>query len=420
MIWHDRLENGIRVVSERMEHYRSVSLGIWVDAGSICERAEESGVSHFIEHMLFKGTATRAASDIASEMDAVGGNLNAFTAKECTCFYAKVLDEHIALAADMLSDILLQSKLSPEDIEREKGVVVEEIRMTQDSPEDVVHETLCTLIYEGTPLEKPILGTQESVRSFSRDTLAGYMDRLYRVDDIVIACAGSFEREALLSLLNGRFAAAKTGGGRERKAGVFGAGRRIRCFEKDVEQTHLCFGLPGLAADDERRYAMLVLNNALGGSMSSRLFQKIREEKGLAYTIYSYPTSYADTGYFALYAGTGADAAAEVARLVLDELALIRREGFTKEEFRRAKDQLRGNYLLGQENTGSRSSAIGKAELLLGEVVEEEELLSRLERVSEEDVAAIIPVVLDEEKLCASVVGKLGKESREIETMVKG
>ena len=420
MVWRDRLENGVRVVSERMEHYRSVSLGVWVDAGSICEQAEESGVSHFIEHMLFKDTGKRSAADIAAEMDAVGGNLNAFTSKECTCFYAKVLDENIGLAADMLSDILLASKLNPQDIEREKGVVIEEINMTQDTPEDVAHETLCTLLFEGTPLEKPILGSKETVRSFTRNTLTGYMDRLYRADDIVISCAGSIEREALLRLLNERFVAIQPGGGREKKAGSYGAGRRVVSIGKDVEQTHICLGLPGLAADDERRYAMLVLNNALGGSMSSRLFQKIREEKGLAYTIYSYPTSFADTGYFALYAGTGADTAAQVARLVLDELALIRKEGFTKAEFTRAKDQLRGNYLLGQESTGARGSAIGKAELLANEVIEEEELLARLERVDEGALEAIIPVVLDEEKLCASIVGKLGKESKEIETMVRG
>ncbi len=420
MIWHDRLDNGIRIVSERMEHYRSLSMGVWVDAGSICETAAEAGVSHFIEHMLFKGTKNRSAADIASEMDAVGGNLNAFTAKECTCFYAKVLDEHMELAADMLSDILMNSNLFPEDIEREKGVVVEEIHMTQDSPEDVAHEALCTLLFEGTPLEKPILGTEATVRAFTRDTLTGYMGRLYRADDIVIACAGSFSREALISTLNARFAALPAGGGRERKAGRYGAGRRVRAIHKDVEQTHLCFGLPGVPADDDRRFPMLVLNNALGGSMSSRLFQKVREEKGLAYTIYSYPTAYADTGYFALYAGTGVEASPEVARLILEELALLRKEGFTPEEFTRAKDQLRGNYLLGQENTGARSSAIGKAELLLGEVMSEEELLSRLERIRMEDVLSIIPYVLDEEKLCASIVGKLGKESKEIETMVKG
>lgn len=420
MIWHDTLDNGIRVVSERMEHYRSVSMSVWVDAGSICEHEGEAGVSHFIEHMVFKGTQTREASAIASEMDAVGGNLNAFTAKECTCFYAKVLDENIELAADMLADILLRPKLDPEDIKREKGVVIEEIHMTQDSPEDVAHETLCSLLYEGTPLEKPILGSEQSVRSFSRESVTTYMDRLYRTDDIVISCAGSIEREKLIPLLNARFAAAKTGGGRARRAGAYGAGHRVKTVEKDVEQTHICMGLPGLAADDERRYAMLVLNNALGGSMSSRLFQKIREQKGLAYTIYSYPTAYADTGYFALYAGTGASVAAEVAKLVLEELALIRRDGFTKEEFNRAKDQLRGNYLLGLESTSAIGAAIGKAELLLGEVIPEEELLAKLESVGEEDVRAIIPVVLDTDRLCASIVGRLGKESKEIETMVRG
>lgn len=420
MIRHDKLKNGVRVVSEQAESFRSVSMGVWVDAGSVSESEKLSGISHFIEHMLFKGTQKRTAADIAAQMDAVGGNLNAFTAKECTCFYAKVLGEDIGLAADMLSDILLRSKFDPADIEKEKGVVTEEILMTGDSPEDVAHDALCTLLFEGTPLEKPILGSAQTVASFTREDITGYMDRLYRAGDIVISCAGSFEHDALIEVLESCFASVLPGGGRERRAGKLGPGRRVRFCEKDVEQTHICIGLPGMSAEDGRRFAMLVLNNALGGSMSSRLFQKVREEMGLAYTIYSYPTSYADTGYFALYAGTGADTAAKVARLMTDELALLRRTGLTRDEFVRAKDQLRGNYIMGQESTGARSSAIGKAELLQGRVMTEEELLGTLEAVTLDDVNGIIPEICDENAMCATLVGRAGKNIDEIERMIKG
>ena len=420
MIRHDQLKNGVRVVSERMDHYRSLSMGVWVDAGSVSESAEQSGISHFIEHMLFKGTQKRTASDIASEMDAVGGNLNAFTAKECTCFYAKVLGEDIGLAADMLSDIVLHSRFDPDDIGKEKGVVTEEILMTSDSPEDVAHDALCTLLFEGTPLEKPILGSAQTVAAFTREGIGSYMDSLYRAGDIVISCAGSFEHDALISLLEERFSDIPAGGGRARRAGSYGPGRRVRFCEKDVEQTHICIGLPGMSAEDDRRYAMLVLNNAVGGSMSSRLFQKVREEMGLAYSIYSYPTSYADTGYFALYAGTGTDTAAKVAGIMLDELAQLRRSGITQDEFTRAKDQLRGNYIMGQESTGARSSAIGKAELLQGRVMSEKELLNALERVTLDDVNGIIPEISDADAMCATLVGRAGKNIDEIERMIKG
>lgn len=414
MIFRDTLENGIRVIAEQMPHYRSVSMGVWVDAGSICEQGQELGSSHFIEHMLFKGTEKRSAQDIAAEMDAIGGNLNAFTAKECTCYYAKVLGEHLDKAADVLSDIVRHSRFDEEDIEREKGVVLEEILMTEDSPEDVAHENLCELLYENQPLATPILGTEETVRSFSRDSLLSYMGRHYMPNNTVISCAGSFERDKLMDTLNACFCGGGTGERAGRGGSVLPGGKRFRAVKKDIEQVHLCIGFPGFALEEAGHYPLFVLNNALGGSMSSRLFQSIREERGLAYSVYSYPSSYKDTGYFALYAGTGENTADEVTALILKELEDIRKNGITKEEFLRSKDQLKGSYMLGQESTSARSNAIGKMELLLGKVSTEEEVIRRIEEITLDDVMAIIPKVLDPDAMCASVVGRVDAVSEKL------
>lgn len=419
MVFRDKLENGIRVIGEPMPHYRSVSMGVWVDAGSVCENEAEAGASHFIEHMLFKGTERRTAAEIAAEMDAIGGNLNAFTAKECTCFYAKVLDEHLPRAADMLADLLRSSKFDEADIEREKGVVCEEILMTEDSPEDMAHETLCALLYENTPLAKPILGTQESVRSFTRETLMDYMGRHYMPNNIVISCAGHFEREALMDALNRYFAGGGMGERSPRKVSTLSGGHRFRAVEKDIEQVHLCLGFPGFALDEDGQYALFVLNNALGGSMSSRLFQSIREARGLAYSVYSYPSSYTETGYFALYAGTGEGTAEQVTALILEELEKLRKNGLTKEEFIRSKEQLKGSYMLGQESTSARSNAIGKMELLRGRVYSEEEIMQRIERITMDDVQAILPKVLDANAMCASAVGRVENIAEKLQEMLQ-
>lgn len=419
MVFRDKLENGIRVIGEPMPHYRSVSMGVWVDAGSVCENEAEAGASHFIEHMLFKGTERRTAAEIAAEMDAIGGNLNAFTAKECTCFYAKVLDEHLPRAADMLADLLRNSKFDEADIEREKGVVCEEILMTEDSPEDMAHETLCALLYEDTPLAKPILGTQESVRSFTRETLMDYMGRHYMPNNIVISCAGHFEREALMDALNRYFAGGGMGERSPRKVSTLSGGHRFRAVEKDIEQVHLCLGFPGFALDEDGQYALFVLNNALGGSMSSRLFQSIREARGLAYSVYSYPSSYTETGYFALYAGTGEGTAEQVTALILEELEKLRKNGLTKEEFIRSKEQLKGSYMLGQESTSARSNAIGKMELLRSRVYSEEEIMQRIERITMDDVQAILPKVLDANAMCASAVGRVENIAEKLQKMLQ-
>ncbi|NCB31587.1 MAG: insulinase family protein, partial [Clostridia bacterium] len=382
MILTDRLKNGMQVVAEPMEGVRSVSMGVWIAAGPVYEARNEAGISHMIEHMLFKGTQRRPASQIAAEMDGLGGNLNAFTAKECTCFYAKVLDEHLPKALDILQDLVRYSRIDPQDLAREQGVVCEEILMMEDSPEELVHELLGETIYGDTPLSRQILGTQESVRAFLRENLGAYMQRRYRPAHMVLSCAGHFEMPALMDLLNetfgsdGEVAGANGVPGADMPSSALMERRTFKGAEKDVEQAHICLGFPGFATDTPEQFALLVLNNALGGSMSSRLFQHIREERGLAYSVYSYPTGYSGTGYFALYAGTGEKQSEEVVRLMLDEVRSVREKGITKEEFCRAKEQLKGSYMLGQESTSARSGAIGRSMLLLGTAREEEDVLS--------------------------------------------
>ena len=413
MILTDRLKNGMRVVTEPMEGVRSVSIGIWIAAGPIYETANEAGVSHMIEHMLFKGTEKRSARQIAAEMDGLGGNLNAFTAKECTCYYAKVLDEHLPKAVDILQDMVQSPKIDQEDLEREQGVVCEEILMMQDSPEELVHELLGEAIYGQTPLSKPIIGTEKSVRAFRREDLFAYMKKRYQPGNIVISCAGHFEMPTLMDLLNKAFKpetaeADKVVLKSDMPPSALVESRTFMEAEKDVEQAHICMGFPGFATDTPEQFALLLLNNALGGSMSSRLFQRIREERGLAYSIYSYPTGYSGSGYFALYAGTGDKQGEEVAKLMLEEVRALREAGITEEEFVRAKEQLKGSYMLGQESSSARSGAIGRSTLLLGVAREEEDILGRIEAVRMEDVAAILPLVLDESRMAAAIVARKG------------
>ena len=406
MIIRETLPNGIRLAAQQMSSFRSVSMGIWAGAGSVYETEKEAGISHFIEHMVFKGTERRTAADIASEMDGIGGSLNAYTAKECTCFYAKVLGENMDLAADILSDMVCFPKLDEEDIGREKGVVCEEILMLEDDPEDLAHESLCRTIYGDTPLSSPILGTQETVQSFTREDILSYMDKRYIPSNMVISCAGNFDIEELRRVLTDKFCRRGAGDKPPMPKSALIADRSFCPVEKDIEQMHICLGFPGFGSDEKGRFPLLVLNNALGGSMSSRLFQKIREEHGMAYSVYSYPTSYAETGYFTLYAGTGEKQAAKVTELMLEEISNIRRNGITEAEFARSKQQLKGSYILGLESTSARSSSIGKGELMRGRVDTDEELIGLIEAVTMEDVAEAIQRVTDTSRMACSAVGR--------------
>ena len=406
MIQQAKLTNGIRVIMEPMDTLRSVSIGVWVNAGSVYETGADAGISHFIEHMVFKGTARRSAADIAAEMDAVGGNLNAFTAKECTCFYAKVLDEDLPLAVDMLSDITLHPALDEQEMEKEKRVVIEEILMSEDSPEDKAFETAGAAYYSGTVLSSAILGTVKTVSAFTRDQVLSYMARRYVSGNMVIACAGSFVPERLLSLLEESFADCPRGSGDMLGEKEPRAGKRWLFVQKDTEQVNACLMLPGFRLDSSENFALAVLSNALGGSMSSRLFQKIREELGLAYSVYTYPMAYRDTGAICLYFGSGEKQATRTLELALRELDRLKGEGLSEAELIRSRAQLKGSFLLGMEGSGAHMNAIGKRLLLQNKEFTIEDILSAIECVTMEKVNGILSRVLSPRRAVCAAVGR--------------
>ncbi len=424
MIYRETLKNGLRIVGERMENYRSVSIGCWVKAGSVYENfglggaGSESGVSHFIEHMLFKGTNKRSAAEIAEEIDAIGGNLNAFTSKECTCFYVKVIDENLDAAVELLSDLVCNSRLAEDDIEREKGVVIEEILMNEDSPEDLVHESLCSLYYGENAYAWPVLGTEESVSAFTRDMLVSYMARRYRPENMVISAAGNFDPEALNAAVSrsfgfeGRGPAPADEALPEAKAAA--AGERFRLIPKDIEQVHIALAFPGFRSEDLGQYPLHVLNNAVGGCMSSRLFQSIREKNGMAYSVYSAPTFFKTGGYFTLYAGTGEKQAEQVLELMLREYVRVRDCGVTEDEIMRSRCQMRTAFLLGRESTSAHSSALGRSELFGTKYLTDEEVLAKIDGVTAESVGAILPVVCDFAGMRASCVGKIERSGKKL------
>ncbi len=418
MIRQAKLSNGIRVIMEPMDNLRSVSIGVWVNAGSVYERGADAGISHFIEHMVFKGTARRSAADIAAEMDAVGGNLNAFTAKECTCFYAKVLDENLPLAVDMLSDITLHPALDEQEMEKEKRVVIEEILMSEDSPEDKAFEIAGSAFYEGTVLADPILGTAATVSAFTRDQVLDYMDRRYVTGNLVIACAGSFAPEALLPLLEEAFASCPRGAGDMIEEKEPPAGHKWLFAQKDTEQVNACLMLPGYRLDTEENFALAVLSNALGGSMSSRLFQKIREELGLAYSVYTYPMAYRDTGAICLYFGSGEKQAARTLELALAELYKLRSEGLTEAEFQRSRAQLKGSFLLGMEGSGAHMNAIGKRLLLQNKEFTIEDTLSAIECVTIDKMNGILEHVLSPRRAVLAAVGRTKGAQKEMKAIL--
>ena len=419
MIRQTILPNGIRLIYEKMEHVRSVSMGVWVDTGSVRETAETAGASHLIEHMVFKGTERRSAEQIAIEMDAVGGNINAFTSKENTCFYAKVLDEHLDLVSDVLSDIAFHSVFDPEELKKEQGVVLEEILMNEDSPEDLVSEESNMLFFGEEPLASPILGSKESVKAFTRESLLAYKNEFYVPNNVVVACAGNFEETALSEAVTRWFDLRASTRATQPMLQRFPGGKKEKFVEKDVEQVHICLTLPGFARDSEGQYPLAVLSNIIGGSMSSRLFQSIREKLGLAYSVYSYPTSYTGTGTLTLYAGTGEKQAKEVLSRMIEEIERVRKEGVTREELSRCRDQLKGSYLLGMESSGSRMNALGKTLLLQKREYSEEETLRRIECVTMEDIERILPVCLDLNEASAAFVGRLKKSSAALSQVLR-
>ena len=399
------LPNGLRVIGERLPYLRSVSIGVWVHAGSMMELPQENGLSHFLEHMVFKGTTHRSTRQIAEEMDAVGGQLNAFTGKDCTCFYAKVIDENIDLAVDILSDLTIHATIDPQELAKERGVVLEEIAMDEDSPEDLVTDLLSATQYGGQSLGQPILGTSELVSAYTRDDLLAYRAKRYAPKETVVALCGNYDPEQIIALITKFF------GDWQNEASplvlpemaTLPGQRAVR--EKDTEQMHLCIGFPGSAYGSSEIYPQAVMNTVLGGAMSSRLFQRVREELGMAYTIYSYPNSYHGSGAFGIYAGVSPKNGQKVLDEILAVVKKLADEGMTEKEFRDAKNQLRGGYLLGLESPGGRMQAMGRELLLLGTEYTPEKTLAKIENVTMDSVMATARRILTAAPTLA-VVGK--------------
>lgn len=399
------MNNGIRVVLEELPYVRSVSFGIWVGSGSRRETPAENGASHFIEHMLFKGTETRSAKDIAEEMDAIGGHINAYTTKEYTCFHTRVLDKHLDRAMKVMSDMFLHSKFAPEEIQKERNVILEEITMYDDTPEDLVHEQLQNEIWRGCGLGQPILGRAESLAGFTRGSLADYMSRYYRPENTVIALAGSFTEAQVMEQLTSYF-----GGWRHTGQGA-SPGRptvyttSVVKTQKDVEQLHLCLGFPAFARDHRLKYAVSVFNTLFGGGMSSRLFQNIREEKGLTYSIYSYISVFEDAGLFGIYAGMSPGQIEEVMDLIQKEIAAVKAEGIPEGLLQKTKEQIISNFIISSESTANRMSANGGSVLMRGYVQNQESILSAIEAVSRADVDEVMETILNPGKMSLSAVG---------------
>jgi predicted Zn-dependent peptidase len=388
------LKNGLRVMIEPIPTCRSVSFGIWVKTGSRYEGLDNNGISHFIEHMLFKGTKRHSAKDIADRFDGIGGNVNAFTSKEYTCYYAKVLDLHLPIAVDILSDMFFESQLNDTELAKEKNVILEEISMYEDTPDDTVHDLASRAAYHDHPLAYSILGTAERLNAMGSDDLRGYMGERYRIDDTVISVAGNVGEEVLELLEQhfGRFDA--KGQDAVLETPVFHS--RALFHRKKTEQNHLCLTFPGSSIKEPNLYAMILLNNTIGGGMSSRLFQEIREKRGLAYSVYSYHTSYADSGLFTVYAGTAPKQTQDVYNITMELLAEITATGMSEAELHRGKEQLKGNLILSLESTSSRMNRLGKNELMLGRHYTLDEMLERIDQVKLSDIDEIMKVMMAE------------------------
>ena len=404
------LPNGIRVVTERMEQVRSVAVGIWVDTGSRNEAAERGGISHLIEHLVFKGTATRSAQEIARVMDSVGGQTDAFTTKEHTCFYVQVLDEHLPLAVELLADILRNPLFDPAELEREKSVVLQEIKMVEDTPDDLIHDLFATRMWEGHPLARPILGTRAAVSGYGAETVRRHFEDEYVPAGITVAVAGNVTHDRVVDL----FAACFDGfdrpaARREDSRPATHAG--IDIVTKSLEQVHLVVGFPGLDHTAPERYALYLLNDIIGGSMSSRLFQEVRERQGLVYSVHSSVQAYADTGTLYIYAATDAPNFSKVLKSTLKEIRDLKKHGVTAEELRRSKDHLKGSLMLSLESTSSRMNRLAKHEMHHGSFFTMDQMLAAIDGVRHEEVSALIAELLDEDRLALTTLGPLDRRN---------
>ena len=401
------LANGVRVITEVMPHVRSVSVGVWIGTGSRRETAEQNGISHFIEHMLFKGTTSRSAEDIARSVDSIGGNLDAFTAKELVCFNTKVLDEHLPVAFDVLADLVLHPLFRDEDIEKEKGVILEEIKMEEDSPDYLVHEIFSSNFWQGHPLGKPILGTPQTVGKFDSPMIRDYYRQVYAPANLLVTAAGNLSHQQLGDLVRRHFESLAPGASAPEDP-VPGTHARISLRnKKSLEQAHLCLGVPSYPLPHEDRFACYVLNTLLGGGMSSRLFQNIRERQGLAYAVFSELSPYRDTGCLSIYAGTSIASARKVVDSITKEFRQLKEELVSPEELRRAKDHLKGSLMLSLESTSSRMSNLARQEMYFSRFFTLDELVESIEGVTDEDVRNVARTFFDSRQIALTILGNL-------------
>ncbi len=404
------LPNGLLVLTESIAHVRSVAMGVWIASGSRDEPLALNGISHFVEHMLFKGTATRSAQQLAREADAIGGNLDAFTGKENICFNIKVLDENLIPALDLLGDLVLHPTFNPEDITREQGVILEEIKMDEDSPDYLVHETFTQNFWKGHALGRPILGTVKSVASFTQQSVFDFYNAAFTPRNMVFSAAGHLDHDRFVAQVAERFAglAADTASPLAKSPAPATFPHITLKRKKSLEQVQICLGVPAPPVDSPTRYAVHLLNSMLGGGMSSRLFQTVREDRGLAYSIYSDTSPFRDTGALSIYAGTSAEKASEVLRLTIDELRRLKEDTVTETELKRAKDQIKSNIVLGLESSSSRMSNLARQQLYFGRFFSVDEIVAEVEDVTAADVQSLARQLFRPESIALTALGNLG------------
>jgi predicted Zn-dependent peptidase len=401
------LPNGLTVITEEMQHIRSISVGIWVKTGSRDEDPEWNGISHFIEHMVFKGTKHRSAEDIARQVDSIGGNMDAFTAKECICFNVKVLDEHLPIAMDVLSDLVLNPVFDVKDIGRERGVILEEIKMDEDNPDYLVHEIFTQNFWKDHPLGKPILGTKETVRTFEQQVVFDSYQRRFNPGNLIIAAAGNINHQRFVDLVTKHFQHMQAGTNGFHSHPPKVVPRIIMRNKKSLEQVQICIGVPCHPIAHEKRYASYILNTVLGGGMSSRLFQNIRERQGLVYAIYSDLNPYRDTGCLGVYAGTSRTSAGRVVESIIAEFRNLKSGPVPQEELRRCKDQLKGSLMLSLESSTARMSNLARQEMYFERFYDLDELIERIESVTADDLQNLANDFFRTENIAVTVLGNL-------------
>jgi predicted Zn-dependent peptidase len=401
------LPNGLTIITEQMPHIRSVSIGIWVKTGSRHEDPEANGITHFLEHMVFKGTRNRSAEDIARQIDSIGGNMDAFTAKECICFNVKVLDEHMPLALEVLSDLVLNPVFDQKEIARERGVILEEIKMDEDNPDYLVHEIFTQSFWKDHPLGKPILGTKDTVRRFEQPLVFDYWSRRFYPGNLIICAAGHVDHDRFTELVAQRFQSLPETHNGFHEAPPKVRSRIIMRNKKSLEQVQICLGVPSHSIAHEQRFASYILNTLLGGGMSSRLFQKVRERLGLSYAIYSELSPYRDTGCLSVYAGTSRENAPKLVRSVVNEFRGLKAQQVADDELRRAKDQLKGSLLLSLESSTARMSNLARQEMYFSHFIDFDEIIQRVEAVTADDLITLANTYFHGDSIALTVLGNL-------------